>query len=58
MIQASCKLPNCFFVINYHGPITMEQVERCPPFHDMPLLEGEHDHQWKITEVKFGSKKK
>jgi len=30
----------------------MQQVKDCPPFHSMPLLPGEHIHQWKITEIK------
>ena len=43
-------------VVNYHSPITLEQVKKCPPFHNMPLLVGEHQHEWKITEIKFGKK--
>jgi len=54
MIQCTCKVIGCFIVVNYHSPITLEQVEKCPPFHNMPLLEGEHEHEWKITEIKFG----
>lgn len=57
MIQCTCTLHNCFFVVNYHSPITLQQVQDCPPFHNMPLLEGEHEHDWKIVEVKFGGKK-
>lgn len=57
MIQCTCTLPNCFFVVNYHAPITLQDVEKCPPFHNMPLLEGEHVHQWKIKEIKFGREK-
>ena len=59
MIQCVCKkletsgMP-CNMVVNYHAPITLEIVERCPPFHNMPLLDGEHKHEWKITEIKFG----
>ncbi len=57
MIQCRCILPNCFFVVNYHSPINMEQVKRSPPFHNMELLDGEHEHVWKIKEIKFGREK-
>lgn len=59
MIQCTCKklhtngMP-CNIVVNYHLPITLEEVKKCPPFHNMPLLDGEHKHEWKITEIKFG----
>ncbi len=56
MIQCRCTLPNCFFVINYSTQ-TMQEVEKSPPFHDMPLLDGEHEHQWDIKEIKFGGEK-
>jgi len=44
----------CGMVVNYHSPITLEQVEKCPPFHNFPIDKGEHKHEWKITEIKFG----
>jgi len=46
----------CSMVVNYHSPITIEQVEECPPFHNFPIEEGGHKHEWKITEIKFGKK--
>lgn len=53
MIRASCKIENCNMVAQYYPPITLEQIKKCPPFHNMPLLEGEHEHEWIITEVKL-----
>lgn len=49
MIKCTCTIFGCFFTINYHSPITIQQVQKSPPFHDMPLLKGEHIHKWKIT---------
>lgn len=53
MIQCICTVFNCFFVANYHST-TIEQIRKCPPFHNMPLLDGEHEHKWKIKEIKIG----
>jgi len=41
-------------VVNYHSPITMAEVVKCPPFHNFPVEEGEHKHVWKIKEITFG----
>ena len=57
MIQCICTRHNCFFVVNYHTSITLQQVQDCPPFHNMPLLDGEHEHKWKIKVIEFGGKK-
>jgi len=43
-------------VVNYHSPITLEQVEECPPFHNLPVDKNQHKHEWKITEIKFGKR--
>ena len=50
MIKCTCTVSNCFFVVNYHSPITLANVVKSPPFDNMPLLEGEHKHVWKIEE--------
>lgn len=57
MIRCTCTIPNCFFVIRYYPPITMADVVKSPPFDKMPLLENEHNHQWKIEEVPIRGKK-
>ena len=44
----------CNMVVNYHAPITLEEVQKCPPFHNLPLEPGEHKHEWKIKEITFG----
>lgn len=41
-------------VAHYFPPITLEQIQKCPPFHNMPLLDGEHKHDWKIEEITIG----
>lgn len=57
MIQCTCTIHNCFFVVNYYSPITLQQVQDSPPFYNMPLLDGEHEHDWKIVVIKSGGKK-
>lgn len=57
VVRASCQIPMCNMVAHYYPPITLEKVIECPPFHGMPLLEGEHEHDWKIEEIKIGGKK-
>ncbi len=43
-------------MVNYHFPITLKEVKKSPPFHNMPLLPGEHNHDWDITVIEFGGK--
>ncbi len=53
MIHVSCK--NCNIVVNYDGKITLEQIKKCPPFHNFPKEPGECDHKWIIREeIKLG----
>jgi len=51
LIRASCTGENCNMVAHYYPPITLKMIQDCPPFHNMPLLEGEHQHDWKIEEL-------
>lgn len=53
MIRASCH--NCNLVVHYHHPsITLEQVMKCPPFHNFPREPGECNHHWLVKEIKIG----
>lgn len=52
MIRASCRSCNC--VVHYHGNITLEQIKKCPPFHNFPTEPGECDHNWIIKEISIG----
>lgn len=57
MIRVTCKIPLCNLMAYYFGSVTLEQIQNCPPFHNIPSLEGEHEHDWEIKEIIDGGKK-
>lgn len=56
VVRASCRDPMCNMVVHYFPPITLKQIQDCPPFSCIPLEPGEHKHDWKIEEISIGGK--
>lgn len=54
-VRASCR--ECNMVAHYYSPITLKQIQDCPPFSCCPKDDNDCDHVWNIQEIQIGGKK-